>query len=150
MENQYLGPLLNSLPVKRININSILPSMQKPLLIHSPSSTAKARILRKNMTPAEKIFWSLVRANRLGVHFRRQVPFGPYIIDFLCYSAKLVIELDGSQHFEKEAQEYDRSRDEFCRANGFTVMRFTNREFLSNTDGVMRYIWEYLKKDRKA
>jgi len=123
--------------------------MQKPLLKHTPSSIAKAKILRKNMTPAEKKFWSLVRANRLGVHFRRQVPFGPYILDFLCMQAKLIVELDGSQHYKKEAQEYDYHRDEYVRANGFTVMRFTNKEFLTNTDGVMSYIWEFISKNTK-
>ncbi len=121
--------------------------MRKRILTHTPSSTAKAKILRKNMTTAEKKFWSLVRANQLGVHFRRQVPFGPYILDFLCLSVKLAVELDGSQHFEKEAREYDKRRDEYLNAHGFTVMRFTNREFLTNTDGVMNYIDEFVKKN---
>ncbi len=120
--------------------------MQKRILTHTASSTAKAKTLRKNMTVAEKKFWSLVRANKLGVHFRRQVPFGSYIVDFLCMEAKLVVELDGAQHYEPEAKEYDKHRDEYLQSNEFTVMRFTNKEFLTNTDGVMQYIWEFVKK----
>lgn len=97
------------------------------------------------MTNAEKKLWSLVRNNRLGVKFRRQVPFGPYVVDFFCFSAKLVVELDGSQHYSAEGKEYDFHRDEFLKAHGLTVLRFSNREFLTNQDGVCQAIQEQLQ-----
>lgn len=94
------------------------------------------------MTQAEKKFWSLVRNNRLGVKFRRQVPIGPYVVDFFCFSAKLVVELDGSQHYTVEGKEYDVHRDEFLKAHGIRVLRFSNKEFYVNQDRVMQTIFE--------
>lgn len=78
--------------------------MGKRFITSSQSSIAKARALRHTMTEAEKKFWPLVRNNRLGVKFRRQVPIGPYIIDFFCFSAKLAVELDGGQHYTTEGK----------------------------------------------
>lgn len=98
------------------------------------------------MTETEKRFWSLVRNNRLGVKFRRQVPVGPYIVDFFCFSARLVVELDGSQHYTTEGKEYDFHRDQFLNAHGLTVLRFSNKEFLLNQNGVMQVIWESVHK----
>jgi len=98
------------------------------------------------MTEPEKRLWALVRNNRFGVKFRRQVPIGPYIVDFFCFSAKLAVELDGSQHYTEEGKEYDFHRDQFLKAYGVTVLRFSNREFLENQDGVMQVIWESVHK----
>jgi very-short-patch-repair endonuclease len=120
--------------------------MGKLLITSSQSSTAKARALRRTMTEAERKFWSLVRNNHLGVKFRRQVPIGPYIVDFFCFSAKLAVELDGSQHYTEEGKEYDFHRDKFLQAQGVTVLRFSNREFLTNQDGVMQVIWEHAQR----
>jgi very-short-patch-repair endonuclease len=120
--------------------------MGKRFITSSQSSIAKARLLRYSMTEAEKKFWALVRNNRFGVKFRRQVPIGPYIVDFFCFSAKLAVELDGSQHYTKEGKEYDFHRDQFLKAYGVTVLRFSNREFLENQDGVMQTIWERVNK----
>jgi very-short-patch-repair endonuclease len=120
--------------------------MGKRFFTSSQSSTAKARALRRMMTEAEKKFWSLVRDNRFGVKFRRQVPFGPYIVDFSCFSAKLVVELDGGQHYTREGREYDFHRDHFLQAHGVTVLRFSNKEFLLNQEGVMQVIWESVHK----
>jgi very-short-patch-repair endonuclease len=97
------------------------------------------------MTIAEKRLWSLVRNNRLGVKFRRQVPFGPYIVDFFCFSAKLVVELDGGQHYREEGKEYDLRRDEYLVARGLTVLRFSNEEFLTNQDAVRQVIQERVR-----
>lgn len=119
--------------------------MGKRFITPFQSSIAKARALRRTMTNAEKKLWSLVRNNRLGVKFRRQVPFGPYIVDFFCFSAKLVVELDGSQHYWAEGKEYDFHRDEFLKAHGLTVLRFSNREFSTNQDGVCQAIQEQLQ-----
>ena len=121
-------------------------TMGKRFITSSQTSIAKARALRRTMTRAEKKFWSLVRDNRIGVKFRRQVPIGPYIVDFFCYSAKLAVELDGSQHCTKEGKEYDFHRDQFLRIRGLTVLRFSNKEFLANQDRVMQMIWEYKHK----
>ncbi len=98
------------------------------------------------MTNAEKKFWSLVRNNQLGVKFRRQVPIGPYSVDFFCFSAKLAVELDGSQHDTKEGKENDFHRDQFLRMHGVTVLRFSNKEFSANREGVMNVIWECIHK----
>ena len=98
------------------------------------------------MTNAEKKFWAMVRNRRLGAKFRRQVPVGPYIVDFLCLSANLVVELDGEQHHTAEGKEYDFHRDQFLREQGLTVLRFSNFEFSANQDGVMLRIWEFVHK----
>lgn len=122
--------------------------MGKRFITSSQSSIAKARALRRTMTDAEKKLWSLVRNNRLGVKFRRQVPFGPYIVDFFCFSSKLVVELDGSQHYRTEGKEYDFHRDEFLKAHGLTVLRFSNKEFLANQEGVCQLIQEIVGKGK--
>jgi very-short-patch-repair endonuclease len=98
------------------------------------------------MTEAEKKFWSLVRNNHLGVKFRRQVSIGPCIVDFFCFSAKLAVELGGSQHYTEEGEEYGFHRDEFLRFHGVTVLRFSNKEFLVNQDGVKQVIWGSVHK----
>ncbi len=119
--------------------------MGKRFITSSQPSIAKARALRRRMTIAEKRLWSLVRNNRLGVKFRRQVPFGPYIVDFFCFSAKLVVELDGGQHYREEGKEYDLRRDEYLVARGLTVLRFSNEEFLTNQDAVRQVIQERVR-----
>jgi len=117
-------------------------SMGKRFISSSQSSTAKARALRRRMTTAEKKFWSLVRNNHLGVKFRRQVPIGPNIVDFFCFSAKLAGELDGNQHYTAGGKAYASHRDQFLEVQGVTVLRFSNKDFLRNQDGLMRVIWE--------
>src|SRR5688500_8791032 len=102
---------------------------------------AFARHLRHEMTPTEKRLWKLLRANGLGYRFRRQVPRGPYILDFACLERRLVIELDGGQHADSEK---DVIRDAWLAARGFRVLRFWNRELLHNLDGVHRRIEEAL------
>ncbi len=106
--------------------------MRKYLLKTSKSSITKARSLRKNMTECEKKLWSFLRHHQWQVHFRRQVPVGPYILDFLCPQAKLVVELDGSQPYDAEVREYDFKREEYLKSQGLMVLRFDDREFLSN------------------
>jgi very-short-patch-repair endonuclease len=94
------------------------------------------------MTDAEKKLWSLLRNNRLGVKFRRQVPYGPYILDFYCVKARLVVELDGSQHYTAEGKRRDAKRDAYLRSDGLDVLRFLNDEVLSNEEGVEQVIYE--------
>jgi len=93
----------------------------------STKLTSRARELRKNMTPQEQKLWNLF-LRRHPFHFRRQQPFGPYIADFYCAAAKLIIELDGSGHFHPDGLEYDRWRDAFMTGQGFRVLRFTNAQ----------------------
>jgi very-short-patch-repair endonuclease len=101
-------------------------------------------MLRKNMTDAERKLWSKLRANQLGVKFRRQVPFGSFIVDFMSLGGRLIIELDGSQHYEEQAVQRDKLRDDYFAKEGFTVIRFNNTEIMENMDGVLDTIWQKL------
>ena len=97
-----------------------------------------ARHLRKVSTPAERRLWRELRALRsLGYHFRRQVPFGRYVVDFACLSHRLIIEVDGSQHVEGPGLVSDAIRDDHIRWRGFTVVRFSNADVLRNPSGVI-------------
>jgi very-short-patch-repair endonuclease len=98
-----------------------------------------AKVLRKNMTEAERILWQQLRAKRFtGFKFKRQQPFGRYIVDFVCFDAKLIIELDGGQH--QDAAEQDAARDAWLKLQGFSVLRFWNNEFLQNQTGCLERI----------
>jgi very-short-patch-repair endonuclease len=89
--------------------------------------------------------WSRIRGKQLkGRQFYRQKTIGGYIVDFYCPKAKLVIELDGGQHYTDEGKEKDRVRDEFLAREGLTVLRFSDREVLTQTDGVLEKIWRCL------
>ena len=97
---------------------------------------SKAKQLRKNQTDAEKVLWQQLRNRQVyGYKFRRQVPIGSYIVDFVCVSVKLIIELDGGQHAEQ--QDYDRKRTAYLEAKEFQVVRFWNNDVLTNIDGVL-------------
>jgi len=100
-----------------------------------------ARRLRRNMTDAERRLWSRLRDHQLGVHFRRQEPMERYVLDFVCLSARLVVEVDGGQHAECAA---DQARDAWLREQGFRVMRFWNNEVMENTDGALETIMSAL------
>jgi very-short-patch-repair endonuclease len=101
---------------------------------HPPSNALdRARSLRRDMTEAEMKLWALLREIE-GFKFRRQVPIGPYIVDFVCHQAKLIIEADGGQHDLESGREV--SRTEFLEGEGYRVLRFWNNEVLSNLDGV--------------
>jgi very-short-patch-repair endonuclease len=125
--------------------------MNKYFLKYPESTLSKARKLRLNMTEAERKLWRLLRHNQLGVHFRRQVPFGSYILDFFCFQVKLVIELNGSQHYYTKAGAVsDLKRDAYLKSQGLTVLRFNNKEFLRNPDAVVQAIYEYIQKTSSA
>jgi very-short-patch-repair endonuclease len=97
------------------------------------------------MTPAERIIWYAVRAHRLnGAGFRRQVPIGPYIADFVSHAAMLIVEVDGGQHFEGTHELRDAARDAYLNAEGFRVLRFDNRAVITNRHGVLTMIAEAL------
>jgi very-short-patch-repair endonuclease len=100
-----------------------------------------ARALRRDSTDAERIVWSELRGNRLnGASFRRQVPIERYIADFVCHAAKLVIELDGGQHFSDEGERADARRSAIIEAKGFKVLRFSNHAVMTNRAGVLEAI----------
>ncbi|WP_102125627.1 endonuclease domain-containing protein [Deinococcus planocerae] len=100
-------------------------------------STEVARTLRRNLTSEERMLWARLRSAGLGVSFRRQEPVGRYVVDFVCYPARLVVELDGSQHLNSEA---DRVRDAALQVDGFHVLRFWNTEVRGNLEGVLERI----------
>ncbi len=99
----------------------------------------RAKELRRNMTPAEKILWDQLRTNKLkGFHFRRQQVIDGYIVDFYCHAFSLIIEIDGDIH--KQQVEYDAERDAHLVARGFTVLRFRNDEVVNDLPVVLEKI----------
>jgi len=106
-----------------------------------------ARNLRSNMTDAEQLLWSKLRRKQiLGVQFYRQKPLVHYIVDFYCAAANLIIELDGSQHFEPDHQTSDAERDRVLESMGLMVLRFDNRQVMQELDAVMQVIFEAVEK----
>ena len=104
---------------------------------------ARARTLRQNMTEAERRVWQILRSHRMtGYQFRRQVPIGRYIADFVCHEARLIVEIDGGQHDRSSPREAERSG--FLQNQGYRVLRFWNNEVLANIDGVHETIAEEL------
>jgi very-short-patch-repair endonuclease len=107
---------------------------------------SNARTLRKNSTDAERILWSELRDHRLnGASFRRQVPIENYIADFMCHAARLVIELDGGQHFTDHVEQADAARSAAIEAKGFQVLRFNNHDVMTNRAGVLETIASAIK-----
>ncbi|MBL4616988.1 MAG: endonuclease domain-containing protein [Robiginitomaculum sp.] len=104
-----------------------------------------ARTMRKNLTKQEAMLWVHLKDLRKEGHkFRKQVPFQSFILDFVCFSAKLVIELDGSQHSEMVYKHSDDLRDAELEKEEFTVLRFWNNEIDQNLEGVMMRVREHL------
>jgi len=105
----------------------------------SPKMLERAKKLRREMTPAEKILWKELKANRLqGLHFRRQQIVHGYYPDFYCHQHELIVELDGGIHeFQKE---YDAEREEYLRSLGFRIIRFKNEEVYKDLKGVLQKI----------
>ncbi|MFQ5442658.1 MAG: endonuclease domain-containing protein [Thermodesulfobacteriota bacterium] len=104
-----------------------------------------ARILRKNMTEAERLLWSKVRGKQIkGFRFHRQKIIGDFIVDFYCHIGRLVIEVDGGQHYTEDGQSIDALRDGFLKRQGLKVLRFSNRDVLKSVDGVLEKIYESL------
>ena len=100
------------------------------------------------MTDTEKLLWSRIRRKQLkGYQFYRQKTIGNYIVDFYCPSAKLVIELDGSQHYTNEGKQKDQVRDQYLIGIGLQVMRYPSTDVFSNIDGIVDEIYEQLHKE---
>jgi len=102
----------------------------------------RTRHLRHNMTDAEARLWFLLRGRRLAdAKFRRQVPIGPYVVDFFCHEHGLIVEADGGQHLESR---HDAKRTQYLEQQGCAVLRFWNDEILNNQDAVLTKILEAL------
>jgi very-short-patch-repair endonuclease len=98
-----------------------------------------ARDLRNNSTDTERLLWRYLKNRQIeGVKFRRQQPIETYIVDFVSFEKRIIIELDGGQHAENEG--YDTQRDACLRANGFAVLRFWNNEVIENIAGVLEVV----------
>ena len=107
------------------------------------SQTTYARELRQRQTDAERTLWAQLRNRQVkDAKFRRQQPIGPYIVDFVSFENKLVIEIDGGHHNEDAISSKDEKRTIWLRDEGFHVLRFWNNEVLTNTDGVIERISE--------
>ena len=94
---------------------------------------SRAKELRRNMTIAERALWKILRRKQLDCKFRRQQPVGDYIVDFVCFEKKLIVEVDGGQHFGSEK---DVERTNWLENEGFKVVRFWNNEIIRNVEGV--------------
>ena len=121
--------------------------IQSQSMLYTRSKTLKrARDLRRNHTEAEKRLWGYVRDKRLQGHkFNRQVPVGPFIADFLCFEARLIIEIDGATHGEAHEVAYDERRTVFLNSQGYRVMRCTNLDVFENLTGVLDTILSALE-----
>lgn len=107
----------------------------------NPNLRRFAKQMRRRPTAAEQTLWRLLRNRRLaGSKFRRQHPFGPYILDAYCPRAKVVVEADGDTHATPEGQDADRERDHFLASNGVLVLRFWNVEIAADPDAVADHI----------
>lgn len=105
---------------------------------------AFARQLRRNMTEAEHVLWRHLRAHRFdGQKFRRQQPIGPYVVDFVHFGARLIVEADGSQHADSPK---DAVRDAWLNEQGFRVLRFWNDDILKRPESVFEAIWNALRE----
>ena len=103
----------------------------------------RSRQLRREMTDAERRLWKRLRQRQFnGYKFRRQHPLGPYVLDFVCLEAKLVVEADGGQHIERS--DYDRRRTLWLEQKGYRVLRFWNDQILNSIDEVSAVIWQAL------
>ena len=106
---------------------------------HDPSLTANAKNLRKNMTKEERHLWYDYLRN-YPIRFLRQKVIDHYIVDFYCHEARLIIELDGSQHYEDKGRQYDQIRTEHLQERDLVVIRIPNNEISRNFRGVCEYI----------
>ena len=105
-----------------------------------------ARNLRSSMTDAEQLIWSRIRKKQIcDVQFYRQKNIGNYIVDFYCPKGKLILEIDGSQHYEEEGMKKDRARDNYFDDLSLTVMRFSDIDVFKNINGILERIQEHLK-----
>ena len=105
---------------------------------------SRARSLRLNMTDAERLLWHHLRARRFAGHkFRRQMVIDPYVVDFVCVEARLIVEADSGQHGEQT--DYDERRTAYLERCGYRVLRFWNNEILGQAEAVLERIWREIE-----
>ncbi len=110
-------------------------------MVIDPKIATIAKNLRKRTTEAENLLWRRLRGKQIeGFKFRRQEPIGSYIVDFVCFEKKIIVELDGSQHAQEVQKENDSERTEWLEKEGFKVLRFWNNEVSGNIEGVLETI----------
>ena len=112
---------------------------------HNPALTQNARILRKNMTKEEKHLWYDF-LKTYPVRFLRQKVIDNYIVDFYCHQARIIIELDGSQHYSPDGKIYDKIRTEFFEERNLKVIRIPNIQVTNNFEGICNYIDKIIKE----
>jgi len=114
----------------------------------SVAATLRARSLREQQTEAEGALWRRLRDRRFqGFKFRRQVALGPYVADFVCFEAKLIVEADGGQHAESRR---DAQRDRYFLQQGYRTLRFWNIDILTNIDGVLDTLQQNIEGQNRA
>jgi very-short-patch-repair endonuclease len=114
--------------------------------MHDKLTINLGRELRKQGTPAERMLWQKLRNKQLtGAKFRRQQSLGNYIVDFVCYEKRLIIEIDGGQHNEDKIAGQDEKRTVWLESKGFRVIRFWNNEVFENIEGMVLKIQEILR-----
>jgi BirA family biotin operon repressor/biotin-[acetyl-CoA-carboxylase] ligase len=111
-----------------------------------PRNTERARELRREATPAERLLWRYLARGQVGAKFSRQMPIGPYFADFLCRELMLVVEIDGFSHEMRQAADAVRTRA--IEAAGYRVVRYTNADVLGDAEGVARAIEAVVRVER--
>jgi len=115
---------------------------------YPPWAIERARHLRREMTLPERVLWKTLRRSDLG--FRRQAPIGRYVADFICFRARLVVEVDGGVHTLPEVQLRDAKRDAWLKSEGYCILRFGNERVLNDLNGVMETIRTLLPRGEKG
>ena len=123
-----------------------IPATTLTLNDYEPRLKTYARDLRCRQTDAEQCLWQRLRRDQLGVRFLRQRPLGSYIVDFYAPTARLVIELDGGQHFEAANLDRDAKRDTWLSSQGLKVLRFDDRQVLTETEAVLEAIFQVVSQ----
>ena len=114
-------------------------------LVKDDRTLERARRLRREMSDEERVLWMLLRDRRFaGFKFRKQVPLGDYVVDFVCFGSKLILELDGSQHAEPEQAKFDADRTQYLEVAGFRVARIWCGDLFKDREGAMELIWNAL------
>lgn len=114
-------------------------------LVKSERSLGRARRLRREMSDEERVLWMLLRNRRFSdFKFRRQAPLGDFVVDFVCFDRKLIVELDGSQHNEPPQAAFDARRSVILEAAGFRVLRITTHDLFAEREAVLDTIWNAL------
>ena len=114
-------------------------------LVKDVRTLERARRLRREMSDEERVLWMLLRDRRFAdFKFRRQVPLGDFVVDFVCFGSKLILELDGSQHAAPEQAKFDAERTQYLEAAGFRVARIWCGDLFKDREGAMELIWNAL------